>query len=361
MKQLHRYVAKHVVAAILLVMVVLTGLFAVEMFAKEMGDIPKDYSLLNVVIYVLLRMPGMVVHNAGFILLIGCLMGLGVLASQSELTVIRASGVSVARIVWMVIKPTLAVIALVCLAGEFVVPSIDRYANHYRAEKVEQEAIYNLIRSQHGLWMRQGNDFIHFNDVDANGNVYGFARLSFDERGELLFGQYASRAVHNGKSAAQQPGWQLENVKTTRFESDKVVASAEENFWRSELEAGLLAVVATDPDEMSVRELRYYMGYLQGQGQDEHLFALVFWKKTLQPLAMIGLVLVAISFIFGPLRDTTMGYRLFCGVMLGLVFRFGQDLLGPTSMVYGFSPWLAVAVPIAVSWLLGAVLLLRTR
>ena len=56
-----------------------------------------------------------------------------------------------------------------------------------------------------------------------------------------------------------------------------------------------------------------------------------------------------------------MGYRLFTGVMLGIVFRFSQDLLGPTSIVYGFVPLLAVAAPIAVCWLLGLLLLLRTR
>jgi lipopolysaccharide export system permease protein len=120
-------------------------------------------------------------------------------------------------------------------------------------------------------------------------------------------------------------------------------------------------VVASEPASMSLRELNYYSHYLADQDQDSRVFELVFWQKAMQPLAMIGLVLVAISFIFGPLRDTTMGYRLFTGVMLGIVFRFSQDLLGPTSMVYGFTPLVAVVLPIALCWMLGLFLLARTR
>jgi lipopolysaccharide export system permease protein len=361
MKQLNAHVARHVVLAVLLVIVVLLGLFSVVLFAEELGDAPDNYQLINIVLYVLLRVPGMVVENAGFAMLIGCLLGLGVLASQSELTVMRASGVSVLHIVWMVIRPVLVLVVLVSLLGEFAVPRIDRYANFLRAEKIEQDQVYNMIRSQHGLWMRQDNDFLHFNHVSASGEIFGFARLSFNDKGELQFAQYASSAEHKADSA--RPGWDLKKIQTTRFSEDTVSTEsvAQDAHWVSDLDPALLGVVATEPDRMSLRELRYYINYLTGQGQDNRIFQLVFWKKALQPLAMIGLVLVAISFIFGPLRDTTMGYKLFTGVMLGIVFRFSQDMLGPTSLVYGIMPVVAIVFPIVLCWLLGFFLLLRTR
>jgi lipopolysaccharide export system permease protein len=292
-------------------------------------------------------------------MLIGCLMGLGVLASQSELTVMRASGVSVLRIVWMVIRPVLVLVLVICLAREFIVPSSDRYADYFRAEKIEQDAPYNLIRSQRGVWMRDGNHFLHFNYVSAKGEIFGFARLAFDNHGELLFGQYAPQAVHNNDE--KNPGWHLENVRTTVVGENATQAGSQEDFWSSKLSPALLAAVATDPDEMSIRELHYYMNFLVKQGQDAGLFKFYFWRNVLLPFAMVGLVLVAISFIFGPLRETSMGYRLFAGVMLGMLFRFGQNILGPVSLVYGFAPWLAVAVPILACWLLGFFMLLRMR
>jgi lipopolysaccharide export system permease protein len=81
----------------------------------------------------------------------------------------------------------------------------------------------------------------------------------------------------------------------------------------------------------------------------------------LQPLAIAGLVLVAISFIFGPLRDGTMGFRIFAGVIVGIVFRTSQDLLGPASLVFGFSPLYAALIPIAVCMLFGIGLLQKAR
>lgn len=361
MKQFHAHIARHVLSAVVLVIVVLIGLFAVVLFADELGDAPDHYNILNLAIYVVLRVPGLVVSNAGFAMLIGCLLGLGVLASQSELTVIRASGVSVFRIVWMVFRPMLLLVLVISLLAEFLVPEIDRYAGKWRSEKAEQEFIFNMIRSDNGLWMRQGNDFLHFNHVSSNGDISGFARFAFDDHGGLQYAQYASRAEYAADGA--QPGWHLRKVKMTRYTENAISTALQkgDDLWTSELAPGLLNVVASTPESMSLRELRYYMNYLASQGQDNRAFELVFWQKAMQPLAMLGLVLVAISFIFGPLRDTTMGYRLFTGVMVGIAFRFSQDLLGPTSMVYGFIPFLAVALPIAVCWLVGLLLLLRTR
>lgn len=360
MSLLRRHIALHVLAGTLLVMAVLLGLFAIAEFAQELGEAPENYPLSHLLSYVAMRLPGILVSNAGFALLIGCLMGLGVMASQSELTVIRASGVSVASIVWMAMRPALLVIMLVSLAAEFMVPGIDRLAGRWRSEQVDAEMPFNLIDSRSGMWLRQGNDFVHFNHVTAAGDIYGFSRIAFDDERSLRYAQYASRASRVSEAGRQ--GWQLDKVRTTRFVDSAVnTDGGEDTFWASDLDPGLLSVVASEPASMSVRELRYYMEYLDAQLQDKRSFELVFWQKCLQPLAMAGLVLVAISFIFGPLRDRTMGHRLFTGIMVGILFRFSQDLLGPTSMVYGFAPWLAVLLPIVMCWALGFVLLSKTR
>ena len=84
-----------------------------------------------------------------------------------------------------------------------------------------------------------------------------------------------------------------------------------------------------------------------------------FWKKVLQPVATSVLVLVAISFVFGPLRSVTMGFRVFTGIVVGLLFKYMQDLLGPMSTVFGFDPILATLAPIVLSAVLGVFLIRR--
>ncbi|RYG05496.1 MAG: LPS export ABC transporter permease LptG, partial [Chitinophagaceae bacterium] len=77
----------------------------------------------------------------------------------------------------------------------------------------------------------------------------------------------------------------------------------------------------------------------------------------LEPLATASLVLIAISFVFGPLRSVTMGQRVFTGVMFGVAFLIAQRLFGPASLVFGFSPLLAVLCPIVVCVGIGLFLL----
>jgi lipopolysaccharide export system permease protein len=54
-----------------------------------------------------------------------------------------------------------------------------------------------------------------------------------------------------------------------------------------------------------------------------------------------------------------LGQRVFTGVLVGFVFRIAQDLLGPSSLVFGFPPLLAVVLPAAICAVAGVWLLRR--
>ncbi len=69
--------------------------------------------------------------------------------------------------------------------------------------------------------------------------------------------------------------------------------------------------------------------------------------------------LIQMAIIFGPLRSVTLGQRVFTGVLVGFVFRIAQDLLGPSSQVFGFPPLLAVVIPAGICALAGVWLLRR--
>ena len=131
--------------------------------------------------------------------------------------------------------------------------------------------------------------------------------------------------------------------------------------WDSQLSPALLSVLVQDSDNLSISKLHHYINYLGRQGIESDRYQLSFWSKTLQPLAIISLVLIAVSFIFGPLREVTMGYRIFTGVVFGIVFQLTQKMLGPVSLVYGFPPVIAVLIPIAACFLFGFLLLARNR
>ncbi len=351
MVKLDRYIGAQVFVAILGVLGIIVGLALLFAFIDELGDVEGGYSLLDASWYVLLTAPRRLYEMLPMAALIGCLIGLGSLASNSELTIMRAAGVSIGRIVWAVMKPMLVLMLVGVLIGEYLAPYTE---NQAQASRAMAQGGGEAQTAKRGLWHRQGQEYVHINAVQPNGVLFGVTRYRFDDNKRMLSASFARRAQYEGDH------WQLEEVATTHFQerSSEVIKQDRER-WDVELTPQLLGTVVLAPDALSITGLWGYIHYLAEQGLNNSQYWLSFWTKVLQPLVTAALVLMAISFIFGPLRSVTLGQRVFTGVLVGFVFRIAQDLLGPSSLVFGFSPLFAVLIPAGICALAGIWLLRR--
>lgn len=351
MRLLDRYIGRHVLLGSLAVLGIVTGIGTLFALIDELRSISGHYTLKEALWYVLLNTPGRIYELMPMAALIGCLVGLGALASHSELTVMRAAGVSLARILWAVMRPTLVLIVAGMLMGEYVVPQTESTAESRRA-LMQDDGTPQSQRK--GPWLRQGNEYIHINSVQPDGTLLSVTRYQFDDKRQLLSASFARQAHFTPECI------QLNDVATTHFYADRSeVVTAQQECWHATLDEQLLRVIAIEPEALSMQGLWRNANHLERQGLDASHYWLAFWGKALQPLVTTALVLLAISFIFGPLRSVTMGQRLFTGVVVGFVFKIGQDLLGPSSLVFGFSPLLAVLIPATLCGVIGLWLLRR--
>ncbi|AMZ74599.1 MULTISPECIES: LPS export ABC transporter permease LptG [Pseudomonas] len=351
MVKLDRYIGSSVFMAILAVLGIILGLATLFAFIDEMSDVSDTYTLTDVASYVLLTAPRRLYDMLPMAALIGCLIGLGSLASNSELTIMRAAGVSIGRIVWAVMKPMLVLMLVGVLIGEYIAPATENTA---QANRSLAQGGGDAQSAKHGLWHRQGDEFIHINSVQPNGILYGVTRYRFDDQRHMLSSSFAKRAKF------AEDHWQLIDVTTTLFHDKRTeVVAAPRERWDVSISPQLLSTVVMAPESLSITGLWGYIHYLADQGLNNGRYWLAFWVKVLQPLVTAALVLMAISFIFGPLRSVTLGQRVFTGVLVGFTFRIAQDLLGPSSLVFGFSPLFAVLVPAGVCALAGLWLLRR--
>ncbi|MEX1669939.1 LPS export ABC transporter permease LptG [Zhongshania guokunii] len=351
MRKLNRYIGRTVAGAILLVLMVIVGLDLLSELVDGLKEIRGDYTFVSVLKYVAMIAPGSFYDYLPFAALVGCLSGLGSLASSSELIVMRAAGVSTWQLLAAVIKPTLILTLVGLCVAEFVAPVSQQIAESQRAVALQKTA---NIHSRHGMWHREGQQFMHFNAVQPNGVLFGVSIFSFDDDRRLETNTFAERAYFIDGH------WTLEDAKVVSL-TDK--GATQQHFqqldWDSGLSPDLLNILVLDPQDLSISGLWRYAHYLKKQGLNAGDYELAFWNKLLQPLTIMGMVLVAISFIFGPLRNVTMGFRIFVGVMVGIVFRTAQDILGPSSMVYGFDPIYASLLPIVVCFMAGVYMLSR--
>lgn len=352
MKLIKRYIAQSVLGAIAVVLCVIVALDVISEFIDELGNLSGNYTIQEVLIYAILAVPSSVYDYLPLASLVGCLIGLGLLANSSELTIIRAAGVSIKQIIWAVMRPILLYIGLGVFLGEYITPTTDQYAESRKAIALGHK---NALQGQRGVWNREGNEFMHFSAVLPNGKLFGITRMQFSSDGKLTSSTYAESAIFQGSS------WFERNGITTLFDPQTTVRSEfPARSWQTEISPALLDVLVLPPEDLPMKRLHSYAGYLDRQGQDAAEYRLAFWQKALQPFATASLVMIAISFIFGPLRQVTMGFRIFTGVIVGIVFQTSQDLLGPSSLLFGFSPLIAVLVPIVVCVFIGLILLRRT-
>jgi lipopolysaccharide export system permease protein len=351
MRKFDYYLGRSVLVATLAVLALLTGLDSLISIIDESDDIGNGYEFGDVLIYVGYTVPRRIHEFVPFAGLIGGLVALGRLAASSELVVLRASGVSLGGIAAMVLKPALIMAVFGFAVGEFVAPHAEQLAMSHRALAQRSES---AVAGRFGAWNRDGNTFIHVDAVQRGGIAYGVTLLTFDDDHRLVRSLIAERGTYADNY------WMLEQVSSTHLE-DGSTSVQEETLWRwdTDITPDLLTLDVVEPETLPILQLWPYARYLQRQGMVFVDIELAFWRKLLQPLATLALVLVAMSFIFGPLREGTMAARVFVGIIVGVVFRISQDFFGPASLIFGFDPLLAALSPIAVCWFGGLWLLWR--
>lgn len=355
--RIDRYIAVHVLSAFFVVLLVLVGLMALSMLLEELGDVNQYYQLSDALLFILLSFPSFIDQLLPMSALVGTLIGLGILATNSELTVMRASGLSLGSLICSISKPVLVIAALGLFLSEVGVPVAQQKAQYMKA--IAQSAGGKIV-TEGGAWYREGDAFIHVTAIGASGELYGVIEHLFDEDNRLKQSRTAERVILN----AETDTWELIGVKTLQLNplSGNLDLSVEARVpWLTTLNTELLGVLLVKPRDLPISGLHTYSKYLAEQGVNAARYELAFWNKLLQPFAVLALVLIGTAFIFGPLRSVTVGQRILTGVVIGLGFKFSQDLLSPASQLLGFSPALAAAAPLAIGLVAAALLLVRVR
>ena len=113
--------------------------------------------------------------------------------------------------------------------------------------------------------------------------------------------------------------------------------------------------------EQSLPELFHTIQYRQSIGLSTKRFLFSFWQRILQPVTTLVLIGLAVPFVFGSFRDSSMGMRIMTGVLIGFAFYMMNQLFGPITLVYQFPPLLAAVLPTMIFFIIAAVLLSKTR
>ncbi|PYF79486.1 lipopolysaccharide export system permease protein [Marinomonas alcarazii] len=351
MTRIDRYIGNSVLWAFLIVAVVLLGLDFALTFIEQIKKVNDNYTIQSLLQVILYRLPGKLAEYIPIASLIGTLMGLGTLAATSELTVMRAAGMPIWRIGFAACQPILLVSLLGMGISEFVSPIAEQKATLIEKFKDQESGTFSLTG---GVWLKADNNFVYIDAADDTGKLYNLQIFS-PEGQKLNYIRTASTAEH-----VQGTQWQLNNVTETRFHEDRIEKiNMDRANWDVSITPEHLFLATQEPDSLSLSQLQNYQSYLKEQKLDSARYELEFWITALRPVASLALVLVALSSVFGPLRSSTMGSRIFTGVIIGLAFQNALNLFGRMSVAVNFPPVIGVSIPIIICLLAGIILIRR--
>lgn len=358
------YTARVVVTWVLGVWAVLVGLdLIISGLLPEIDDLGQgNYTLataLNFVIYTVPRRVYMMFPTAA---MIGCLMGLGQLAASSELTAMRALGLSRRRLSVSAAAPLLLLTGLMIVNAETLAPWAQRAADTLKATAKSNDLI---VARYSGLWAREGNIFLNartgqeHNDGTRQWIELGDVRFfEFDDAGQLQAVARAARAEH------VDGGWILRDATRIRFEDRSVVEQHEDEVtWTSELDAAALATAGNlwRPRYQSTTDLARGIDYRHRNNIDASEYEEHYWGRWFYPLNVLAMCLAVIPFAFGNLRSGGLGRRLFIGVVFALGFLLLQNQFVRMAGVFNFDFRLAYLCPPALMLLISWLMFRRTN
>jgi lipopolysaccharide export system permease protein len=339
MSLLSRYIGGRIISGTLWVLLVLVTLLGFFFLIEELDHVGEGrYATPDALGYVLLTLPRYAYEIFPIAALIGSLVGLGSLASHSELTAMRTAGFSLARIVSAVLLTGGLMILGITLVGEGIAPAAEQYAQKMRAEKRSQQI---TLKTEYGFWARDGSAFINIRKILPGSRLQDIYIFEFDRSTQAL-----KAATHAAYSEYREGHWLLRDIAQTLFSEDRLeTRSMDHATWASMVDPALLSFIALDPNLLPSWGLYRYVKFMRENGQSATRFEVVFWGKVLTPFVTLVMLFLSVPFVFGSLRSVGIGQRVFVGVMVGMGFFLLTRISSYMSLVYGLEPLLASALP----------------
>ncbi len=355
MNILDRYLYRTVLLYTAMAMAVLLTLGALFLFISQQNDIGVgSYTAGDAFLFTLLNLPQSAFELLPIGAMIGALMGLGNLASGSELVVTRASGVSVWRVAWPVGLAGLTLALVMYGIGEYAAPPLAQFA---KREKTTDKLADVSFAGSSSAWVKDGNLILRVQTGEVDRAFGGVSLFQLEGSTKLRSIQRAERI-----SVADPGRWNLHNVATSHFGDDRISGDlAGEATMQSRVNPEFLGLAATDPQLLTLRGLAAYIDHQRRNSLDTASYEIGYWSRIALLFAVIVVTLLALPFVFGPLRTTGAGTRTVIGVMLGVVFFLINRTVENAGHLFGLNPAVVGWLPTAAIGFCTLVAISRTR
>jgi lipopolysaccharide export system permease protein len=355
MKIIHRYVLSLLLKNLLLSLVALVFLFLIFDFFDRIDNILAEGATAGTtLLYFLCKIPLMLSLMSPVALMASILFTIGLLSKSSEITAMRASGITVWSVAMPVFFTGIALSAVAFGLNEVLVPYSQKKASEiYNIDIRKKDARGGY--SQNDFWWRTGQKFFSVETFDSSTNeLAGFSSFETSPEFEILRRTDAEKVRWVNKSL----GWNMLGIKEYRFNSrspdDAGVPPTALTIDQRSFHSLPLPIqetpndfyeVKADPYTMTISQLRRFIKRQKQNGLDVSGSLPSLYEKFSFPLVNFIMALVVVPFALRPARSGSMA----AGVLAGLIIGFSYYAVHSFSLALGkaelvppaLSAWLA--------------------
>lgn len=346
------YVARALLRGFVLTLVILVLLMSLAALVSELDDVGDGrYGMIEALVVVGLRIPERARDLAAISALVGGIIGLGVLATGSELVAMRAAGLSPLRVSVFALGAGLPLAAGVLLLSEAVVPSLSQTAVRQKQAAIRGPG---AAVTDEALWIREGEVFIRIGavrDGDALSDIQVFSwapdgrlqEVIAAERGEIL----------------PEGRWRLHGVERQTLGGGGIARSDVEDL-PSPFRAESLRLLVSPIELLPVSKLLAEARAEAAPPRAGELRRLL-WRRLSAPLLLLAMLVLAVPFAFIPSGSGRLGRRLALGVLVGVLAHLSTETLAYLAALLHLDPALASLAPVALAASAAALLVARLR
>jgi lipopolysaccharide export system permease protein len=354
MKILKRYFWQETSINILMTMLGLLAMFSFFDLIQEIDSLGRgNYGLSKMLAFVLLSIPGHIYDVVPVAVLVGMMYSLGTLGRNSELVVMRVSGLSMWNIGFMLIKVGLLFTIITFFVGELITPISEKMAQRMRIKATDSVVAQDF---QSGLWIKDGRSFVNAETVLPNATLLNLHIYEFDNNFRLRSISIANEGDY------EEEQWRLKDVTQTQFTYAKKIEenSVQTQFfkdanWKSLIQPEILNVLLVAPEKMSAWNLMSFIKHLESNKQKTTRYDVALWAKMIYPLACMVMVVLALPFGFLQQRasGTSTSTKIFIGVMLGVVYQIMNRVFIHLGVLNDWPPLFSAILPTIIFLLAG--------
>lgn len=345
-----RYINKEFFIGISMIMIGLISLFAFFDFIQEIGDLGKgSYGIIQAISFVILSIPGHIYEVVPLAVLIGSMYTIGQLSYNSELNVLRASGYSIKKIAGSLMYVGILFSFFTVLIGDFIAPHSEKSAQQIKIISTNSSVSQEFSS---GFWIKDGDNFVNIENVLPDSSLEQIHIYEFDENFNL-------RTIVDAKNGSFKNGeWKLKDIKQTILDKDSVkTKTIESGSWKSLMRPEMMNALIISPQKMSSINLLKFINYLKKNNQKSTKFEVALWEKLIHPLMPLVMIIFAIPFGFLQERSGGKFFKMFVGIIIGIVYQILNTMIRHLSLLNDWQPFISSLIPTLIFLSIGIFLI----